>query len=1139
MSPWLCPSLEEMTAFNAGRIFNDARLRAIAEHLETCPACVDVLKSMPEDSRWIHTVANDDGSTVSLADEPQLRQALAWIEMIPRRRSDSPELSQIGDYQILEVLGRGGMGTVYKAWHPRLQRAVVLKTIREHSAMDPAAVEQFRREMAAVGRLDHPAVVKAYDVEDYVGREFLVMEHVAGEDLRNLLRREGTLSVPDACAVVHEVALGLQHLHERGFVHRDIKPSNIMVSAEHAVKILDLGLAFHSQEGADPSIQSADGMLGTLDYMAPEQTSDSLRVDAAADLYSLGATFFALLAGKPPFADYDTRDEKIRAVREVAAPRLATLRSDVPNYVAMLVSRLLNKSPQQRLNAAKDVADTLRPLARRSTLVRITEPPKSEPKSFNRRIAVGVVAVALLAISCAFLIPRFRAAQQVPPDGPVTTSVVPLANPASTNSAEVPVEERPGYSAWMGGSVGNMLAGLAPILPKFEGILRWQVETVSPRGLVRAIAVSPQGKHIALVGDDENVRVFRRTSDGVELDRILPTMLNNLTCNRDLAWSPDGALLAVSVSQGNLPVEVWEWESGVRKLELRGHTTGVVALAWNSTGTRLATAGVDGRLRIWNRDGLIEQSLTFPDASLSALAWHPALDHVAVGGRDGSLKIVDAQAGNESNSLEKLSSPVRALAWRPQGDQLVAATEDHRLIVFEPQSNSAQQKSLTIQTPFRALAWSGDGSTLHVIADMHLKWDRNATELVVASPGGTANVWVAGCWSTPANSLILASASGSLREVPLNSGSPKDLFHSPRAYLCDLAWNRESTRLAVCSIEGRIQIWGGQGRPMGVVTSDAAQSSGMGFRSAAWSLGGRYVAAADHPPVNTVHVWDAETFQELAVFQQGSPVEAIAWSDDVRWLVSVGSDGKARTWNFDKKAPGQDFTRHQAHVTTVSTSPHTRRFATGDLSGVIHVWEIDDAGAIQSIAEWGKQPEPVWSVAWGPQGERLAVAGTHHVWMLKASTGETLWSRKTKWPPGRVYWKIDGQRIYCNGVGVLDANTGAVLTPLAAYPQPASYSPDGRWVAETQLPHAVTVHHASNQAAHWRGVPLDQESAVTFSPAGQINYATDRVQRQLARVSQIASEPPLLVYIVETSTGKFETLSPSEFERRIDNRISK
>lgn len=1138
MTSWLCPSLEEMTAFNAGRIFSDARLKAIAEHIETCPTCLDLLRSLPEDSSWFHTIANDDGSTVNYAEEPQFREALSWIEAIPRRTAgDSPEVSQIGDYEILEVLGRGGMGTVYKAWHPRLQRVVVLKTIREHSAKDPVAVEQFRREMAAVGRLDHPAIVKAYDVEDHCGREYLVMEYVPGEDLRSILRSEGILTLADACAVIHEVALGLQHLHERGFVHRDIKPSNIVVSAERAVKILDLGLAFHAQESARPSIQSNEGVLGTLDYMAPEQTADSLQVDAAADLYSLGATLFALLTGKPPFADYKSRAEKIRAVCEVAPARLTTVRSDVPNYLAMLVSRLLNKSPQERLSAAKEVADTLRPLARRSTLVRISEPSTINSKSLNRPVAVGLTVLVLLAVTSALLLPYIPSIWQSAP-APTTVNSTP-EKPAAVEASIV--VERPRYAAWNMGSTGSMLAGLAAIPPKFTDISRWQVETVSPRGTVRAIAVGPDGKHIALVGDDENVRVFRRANAGIELVQILPTTLSNVACNRSLAWSPDGQLLAVSVAGGDRPVEIWEWEQGLRKFELRGHMSGVTAVAWNSTGTLLATAGLEGRLRVWSRDGLIKHTFDVAGSSLTALAWHPSLDQVAIGGRDGTLTIFDAQLGTATTSLEKQASPILALAWRPQGDQLVAVTEDHRLLTFEPQISSSVHKSISIQTPFHGLVWSSDGSVLHVVASTHLKWDRMNDSLVVGSSNGVADTWVAGCWSAPTNSLLLASASGTLREVSHQGDSPHDLYRAPHTYLCDLAWNRESTRLAVCSIDGGIQIWGGQGRPMGVVAT-AKPTSGIGFRSVAWSLGGEYIAAADHPPTNTVHVWDAKSFQELAVFQHGTPVQTIAWSDDARWLVSVGPDGRVCTWDVVNKTSGEIFTKHQSYVTTVSTAPHTRRFATGDLSGFIHAWEIDDAGAIQPIAELPKQSESVWSVAWGPQGDYLAVAGTHHVWLVQASTGEILWTRATNSPPGRVYWKLDRRRLYCNGIGVLDANTGDVLTPLAAYPQPASYSPDGRWVAETQLPRVVTVHHASNQIPHWRGVPLDRKSSVTFAPSGQIDYATELVQQHLAGNQAGATgglPKTLIVYVVETSNGKFETLSPSEFERRIDKRISK
>ena len=189
--------------------------------------------------------------------------------------------------------------------------------------------------------------MKAYDAEEHDGREYLVMEYVPGENLRTLLQREGTFSIPDACAVVHEVAIGLQYLHERHFVHRDIKPSNIVLSTDRAVKILDLGLAISSGERDDDSHRrSADGLLqGTLDFMSPEQSTNSSLVTAAADLYSLGATFFSLLTGVPPFADSDTRSEKIDSVRNRTPPAVMEIRPDVPKAIGGLIARLLEKSP--------------------------------------------------------------------------------------------------------------------------------------------------------------------------------------------------------------------------------------------------------------------------------------------------------------------------------------------------------------------------------------------------------------------------------------------------------------------------------------------------------------------------------------------------------------------------------------------------------------------------------------------------------------------------------------------------------------------------------------------------------------------------------------------------------------------------
>ena len=219
-------------------------------------------------------------------------------------QAEESDLGVIRDYQLLAKLGEGGMGAVYKALHTKLQKVVAIKVLPAGRMNDPQAVQRFEREMQAVGRLSHPNIVGAHDAGEHEGTNFLVMEHVAGIDLSELIRNVGPLPIADACELARQAAVGLQHAHEHDLVHRDIKPSNLMLAPDGQVKILDLGLA-RLHMGNLPELTSTGQMMGTLDYIAPEQTGDAHDVDIRADIFSLGATLYKLLTGVTPYSDPD------------------------------------------------------------------------------------------------------------------------------------------------------------------------------------------------------------------------------------------------------------------------------------------------------------------------------------------------------------------------------------------------------------------------------------------------------------------------------------------------------------------------------------------------------------------------------------------------------------------------------------------------------------------------------------------------------------------------------------------------------------------------------------------------------------------------------------------------------------------
>jgi len=273
----------------------------------------------------------------------------------------------LGPYRILDVVGQGGVSQVFKAWDTRQRCVVALKVIREEHLSNPEAVGRFQREMHAVAQLSHPNIVKAFDPDRDSQRPYFAMEYVQGTDLGKLVQLSGPRPVAQACAYVRQAALGLQHAHERGLVHRDIKPANLLLTVgESVVKILDLGLARLLAPDPPPGVPvdlTQEGtMIGTPDYLAPEQARSPHAADHRADIYSLGCTLYYLLTGQPPFPVRSLMEKLLKHQQE-EAPAVTVLRPDAPAGLAAILKKMMAKKPADRYQTAGEVAQALTPYA--------------------------------------------------------------------------------------------------------------------------------------------------------------------------------------------------------------------------------------------------------------------------------------------------------------------------------------------------------------------------------------------------------------------------------------------------------------------------------------------------------------------------------------------------------------------------------------------------------------------------------------------------------------------------------------------------------------------------------------------------------------------------------------------------------
>ncbi len=331
----------------------------------------------------------------------------------------------IGKYKVLERIGAGGHSTVYLAEHIVVKRRVAIKVLPTTKSDNPAALARFYREGRAAGALDHPNLVQAHDVDRENGLHFLVMDYVDGSSLQEIVSRFGPLPVVRAAHYIRQAAHGLQAAHVAGLVHRDIKPANILLDRHGVIRILDLGLARFFSDSDDPLTLKYDhnSVLGTADYVAPEQALNSHEVDIRADIYSLGGTFYFLLAGQPLFPGGQITQKLLWHQTRQPVP-IRQLRPEVPEELAAVLERMIDKDPARRYQTPTEVIEALEPL----TLEPVAPPTELEMPRLSPAVRAAAVAEAESGSNLAG-VPR--------PAASANRSVVSLVLPAHFGNAPV------------------------------------------------------------------------------------------------------------------------------------------------------------------------------------------------------------------------------------------------------------------------------------------------------------------------------------------------------------------------------------------------------------------------------------------------------------------------------------------------------------------------------------------------------------------------------------------------------------------------------------------------------------------------------------------------------------------------------
>jgi hypothetical protein len=694
--------MDELAAFDRGQL-QAAERAAVEQHVAVCADCCQRLESVGEDG-LIALLRTAVGLSSTALEDTRDPSPGRGDTPTPSASAVPPELSEHPRYRILGPLGAGGMGVVFKAEHRLMERTVAVKIIHKDLIERAECIERFRQEVKAAARLNHPNIVTAYDAEQAGELHFLVMEFIEGQSLDAVVRTQGPLPVALACDLARQAALGLQHAHDRGMIHRDIKPHNLLRTPAGQVKILDFGLARFLSETSGGSLTAPGVVLGTPDYVAPEQALDARQADIRADIYSLGCTLYFLLASRPPFPDGSAL-QKLMAHQQRAPRTLADIRPDVPAELLRVVERLMAKDPTQRYQTPAEAVTALAPFVHGDGAASFADVSGVEASKPRRRWLPASVAVAavLVAVSlCGMLIARLFLRQTNPPSSSPTEAATPLLTPFGDCSA---VFSRAVIRADCQLALVARMDNVVSLwdLTKGEEIGRLEGHTDRPLGL----AFSLDGRQAATGSMDGTIRLWdlsdRQASKildnrgtwirGIDFwpsnrcvvsgdnhthvllwDAVAGQVLHDFAGHQgllyDLKVSGD---LAISASNDHT-ARVWDLRQRRELHCLRGHDQSVICAVLSNDHQYALTGSQDQTVRFWElATEKTRHVLRGHVATIDCVALSSDCRRALSGDQLGFIRMWDVEKGEEVRCYrEPRGRTIRAVAFCPDGQRIVS-----------------------------------------------------------------------------------------------------------------------------------------------------------------------------------------------------------------------------------------------------------------------------------------------------------------------------------------------------------------------------------------------------------------------------------------------------------------------------------
>jgi WD40 repeat protein len=1067
---------------------SDADQEAVARHLSACALCLATLAALDDQTDQVLVGLRQPPPADTFAHEPERQRLEAAARAIvpPAYRLTSARRAietweefrprQLGPYALLERLGRGGMGVVYRARHVGLNRVVALKLLLAGPLASAADVQRFRHEAEAAATLDHPHIVPIYEVGEHDGQPYFAMKLVEGRSLAAALAGGRWAAGAGgqerrAAALLAAVARATHHAHQHGLLHRDLKPANILLGRDGRPQVTDFGLAKRLHGG--PGLTQTHAVVGTPSYMAPEQARAEKGLTTAADVYSLGAVLYELLTGRPPF-QAETPLEVIAQVaqREPAHPRALDPRLDAD--LATVCLKCLQKEPARRYGSAEALAEDLeRWLAGEPIRARPVGAWERGWRWARRRPAVAAVyglaglVLVLLGVGggVGWLWQRSEEANaRLAGEKRQSEEARREAEQARARLAEVSYFHDVGlaHREWQDTEIARAHQLLENCPPERRG-WEWRyvyrlchAELFSLNGhtaAVCSVAFSKDGRRIASASGDRTIRIW----DVITGEEALVLRGHTEGVN-SVAFSPDGDFLASG--SYDKTVRVWDAATGKQLQSCAGHRGIVRSVCFSPDGTKLASASDDKddkTVRVWDpRTGRELVVLDGFSLTVYSVCFSPDGRFLAVASthaRRAEVKVWDFQSGTYERSIRH-ADDINAVAFSPDGRRLAGASNDKTVRVWDVATG---REALTLwghQAQVNSVTFSPDG-----------------TLLASGSADKTVRVWDA--------------ATG--QERACHRGHGKGIE--------GVAFGPDGQLLASTSGDGTVKVW----RPAADDRFAVLRGHDSFVGEVRVSADSRAIVSAS--PDGTIRLWDVDSqTQRIAIRAHDAGVGSVDISPDGRRLVSGGEDRLVKVWDAKTGAQLLSLAGHTAPVQVVAYSPTGTRLASASGSfdggsnltpGEAKVWDADTGRLLFTVAGTA---EGFNCVAFSPDGKRLACGGGGVVALVDAQTGEQRLSiRAHDDSVVGLAFSPDGRRLasasYDKTVKVWDATDGTPLVTFRGHTQRVTcvaFSPDGRRLASGSDDQTVRVFAASggDEALCLKG-HLGPVHSLAFSPDGQ------------------------------------------------------